>query len=66
MDVCTCGTNSAHAVNCPVYYNRQKRRIAELEAELQALREALTTTRGQWIHSVNAKQCLAALEVDYE
>lgn len=29
---------------------------------LLACAEALVVTRGQWIHSVNAQQCLAAIE----
>jgi hypothetical protein len=32
-------------------------------AEIERLRAALTISRGQWIHSVNAAQCLAALEM---
>lgn len=35
--------------------------IPELQAENNRLREALSVSRGQWIHSVNAKQCLEAL-----
>jgi hypothetical protein len=41
---------------------RHAKRVGEQAIELQALREALTRTRGQWIHSVNAEFCLAALE----
>jgi hypothetical protein len=41
---------------------RHARRVGEQAIELQALREALTRTRGQWIHSVNAELCRAALE----
>jgi uncharacterized coiled-coil DUF342 family protein len=37
-----------------IHYDKLKARVSELEA-------ALSCTRGQWIHSVNAKQCLAAL-----
>jgi hypothetical protein len=37
-------------------------RIAELEHERDELRNALVVSRGQWIHSVNAEQCLQALD----
>lgn len=36
--------------------------VARLTAEKERLRAALTVSRGQWIHSVNAQQCLAALD----
>lgn len=37
-------------------------RLTPLHEKLLACVRALSITRGQWIHSVNAKQCLAALE----
>lgn len=36
-------------------------RMPELESENEELHEALSACRGQWIHSVNRQQCLAAL-----
>jgi len=36
-------------------------RFAQLQAHNKELCDALTISRGQWIHSVNAKQCLVAL-----
>lgn len=37
-------------------------RLTPLHEKLLECVRALSITRGQWIHSVNAKQCLAALE----
>ena len=36
-------------------------KVIEQDAEIERLRAALEISRGQWIHSVNASQCLAAL-----
>jgi len=33
----------------------------KLQAEVDGLREALSSSRAQWRHSVNAKKCKAAL-----
>ena len=35
--------------------------VRALQARVRELEAALSTSRGQWIHSVNAEQCLAAL-----
>ena len=40
--------------------------IAELRESNKVLVEALTISRGQWIHSVNAEQCLKALANEQE
>jgi hypothetical protein len=34
----------------------------KVAAQVEVLRAALEISRGQWIHSVNAVQCLKALE----
>lgn len=50
---------TAHDAECP--QNPLVQRIATLTAERDSVRDALRVSRGQWIHSVNAEQCLKAL-----
>lgn len=40
---------------------RQTQWVLEAAAKIQKLEAALSVSRGQWIHSINAKQCLEAL-----
>jgi hypothetical protein len=42
-------------------HNGEKAANAHLIAAAPELLEALERARGQWIHSVNAEQCLAAI-----
>lgn len=46
----------------PMTWDELVAEISCLTAENKRLRDALEHSRGQWIHSVNAKECLAALE----
>jgi len=42
---CNCGARegTAHAINCTVYYDNIDKRIADLEAEVERLQDALLT-----------------------
>ena len=42
------------------------RRVEKLEAQRDALLEALKLSRAQWIHSVNSDHCLAAIKAAEE
>jgi nitrogen fixation protein FixH len=55
------GMNAANRESSPEALESERSANAVLTAENERLRAALTVSRGQWIHSVNAKQCLDAL-----
>lgn len=46
--------------------NRQSGDIEKLMAERDKLRDALSRSRAQWIHSVNRNRCLEALGEDHD